>query len=85
MTRLSLAVALLVLPALVLAQALPFDPSVLPGGGYIVTGLAVLAAAQFAARALAAVGPAVNGQTSGRGSGWYRFWNRIATFPGRSQ
>lgn len=61
------------------------DPSTLsnlPGGTYIVTGLAVLSGLSIVARGMAQIGFAINGKADGAGSGWFRFWNRIATFPG---
>ena len=77
------AIFVVMIPSMVFAQAI--DPSVidiLPKP--VVTALALIPIVQAVARLFAEAGKVINGKTSGRGSGWYKFWNVVARFPGKN-
>lgn len=81
------AFAIVALPSLAFGQDLPdvgqLVPFLPPSYAVAVTkGLALWQLVGVFAGLMARGGVIVNGKTSGSGSGWYKFWNAVATFPG---
>lgn len=52
---------------------------------WITSALAAIPVLQHLASGLASI-PSLwgHGQTSGPGSGWYKFWNAVASYPGNA-